>query len=151
MNTTSVHHHRSAERGAVAAYDVSVCIRSWGRRGILSGGIFGFALGAIFVANTPTTTDVLTFGTISTLVVCVIECAVVGGALGALFAALNGQGVLRGNATGLERALTTGRPPSYLPMPPAAGRSLGIHGFSLAGHSDRVEHDRSNSNTFTSP
>src|SRR4029450_3663703 len=102
MSTTSVHHRRAAERGTVAAYDVSGCIRSWGRRGILSGGLFGFALGAIFVANPPAT-DVLTFGTIGTLIVCVIECAVVGGALGALLAALNGQGVLRGNATGLER------------------------------------------------
>jgi hypothetical protein len=150
MNTTSVHHRRSAERGAVAAYDVSGCIRSWGRHGILSGGLFGFALGAIFVANTPAT-DVLTFGTIGTLIVCVIECAVVGGALGALLAALNGQGVLRGNAIGLERTLTTGRPPSYLPMLPAAERSQRLHGSSMAGYSDAVEHDPSNSNTLTSP
>jgi len=150
MNAISVYHRRSAKKDAVAAYDVGGCIRSWGRRGILWGGLLGFALGAIFIANPPAT-DVLTFGTIGTLIVCVIECAVVGGALGALLAALNGQGVLRGNATGLARKLTTGRPPSYQPMLAAAERSQGLHRSSLAGYSDAVEHDPSNSSTFKSP
>jgi len=118
MNANSVDRRRSADKGAVAVYDVGGCIRSWGRRGILSGGLLGFVLGALFVANPPAT-DVLTFGAIGTLVVCVIECAVVGGGLGALLAAFNGWGVLRGNATGLARTLTTGRPPAYQPMLPA--------------------------------
>ena len=118
MNSISVYRRGIGEKDAVAVYDISGCIRSWGRRGILSGGFLGFVLGAIFVANPPAA-DVLTFGAIGTLIVCVVECAVVGGGLGALFAALNGHGVLRGNATGLARKLTTGRPPSYQPMLPA--------------------------------
>jgi hypothetical protein len=117
MNAISVYRRRSVEKDAVAVYDVGGCIRSWGRRGILSGGLLGFVLGAIFVAN-PLAADVLTFGTIGAVIVCVIECAVVGGGLGALLAALNGHGVLRGNATGLARTLTTGRPPAYKPMLP---------------------------------
>ena len=118
MNAISVYHRRSAEKDAVAVYDVGGCIRSWGRRGILSGGLLGFVLGAIFVANAPAA-DVLTFGAIGTVIVCVIECAVVGGGLGALLAALNGQGVLRGNATGVTWTLTTGGPRPYQPMLPA--------------------------------
>lgn len=115
MNAISVYRRRSAETDAVAVYDVGGCIRSWGRRGILSGGLLGLALGALFVANPPAA-DVPAFGAIGTLIVCVIECATVGGGLGALLAALSGQGVRCGNATGLARTLTTDRPPAYQSM-----------------------------------
>ena len=115
MNAISVYRRRSAGKDAVAVYDVGECIRLWGRRGILFGGLLGFALGTTFVAN-PLASDALTFGTIGTLVVCIIECAVVGGALAALLAAINGPGVLRGHTTGFARTLATGRPPSYIPM-----------------------------------
>ena len=81
---------------AIVVHDVGSCIRSWGRRGILSGGIFGFILASILVAI-PLTTDVLTFGTIGTLIVGAVECAVIAGGFGALAAALYGQGVLRSN------------------------------------------------------
>ena len=94
MNAISVSRRGPAEKDAVAVNDVGGCIRSWGRRGILSGGLLGFLLGIVFVANPPAT-EVLTFGTIGTLIVCAIECAVVGGGVGALLAALNGRGVQR--------------------------------------------------------
>jgi len=96
------------EEDAIVVQDVGDCIRSWGRRGILSGGLFGFVLAAILVAI-PLTKDVLTFGVIGTLIVGAVECAVVAGAFGVLAAALYGQGVLRGNATGLAHTLATGR------------------------------------------
>jgi hypothetical protein len=118
MNSISVHRRGLGEKDVVAVYDISGTIRCWGRRGILSGGLLGFVVGAIFVSNPPAA-DVLTFGAIGTLIVCAIECAVVGGSLGALLAAFNGRGVLRGNASGLARTLTTGRPPAYKPMLPA--------------------------------
>ena len=86
------------EEDAIVVHDVGDCIRSWGRRGILSGGIFGFVLAAILVAI-PLTKDVLTFGIIGTLIVGAVECAVVAGAFGVLAAALYGQGALRGSAT----------------------------------------------------
>ncbi len=115
MNAISVYRRRSAGKDAVAVYDVGGCIRLWGRYGILFGGLLGFVLGAAFVAN-PLASDALTFGTIGTLVVCVIECAVVGGGFAALLAAINGPGVLRGHTMGFARTLATGRPPSYTPM-----------------------------------
>jgi hypothetical protein len=115
MNAISVYRRRSAGKDAVAVYDVGGCIRLWGRCGILFGGLLGFVLGAAFVAN-PLASDVLTFGTIGTLVVCVIECAVVGGGFGALFAAINGPGVLRGHTMGFARTFATDRTPSYIPM-----------------------------------
>ncbi len=86
------------EKDAIVVHDVGACIKSWGRRGILLGGLFGFVLAAILVAI-PLTTDVLTFGTIGTLIVGAVECAVIAGGFGALAAALYGQGVLRRNAT----------------------------------------------------
>lgn len=107
MNAISISRQIS-QKNAVVVYDVGRCIRSWGRRGILSGGIFGFALGAIFVAI-PFTTDVLTFGTIGTLIVGTVECAVIAGAFGAFAAALYGQGTLRGNTAGLDRTFATNR------------------------------------------
>jgi len=108
MNAISFSHHFD-EKHAIVVHDVGDCIRSWGMRGILSGGIFGFVLGVIFVAI-PLTTDVLTFGTIGTLIVGAVECAVIAGGFGALAAALHSQGVLRGN-TGLARTFATGRLP----------------------------------------
>jgi hypothetical protein len=90
---------RTPKPGTVSINDVGACVRSWGRRGILSGGLFGFVFAAILVAI-PLTTDVLTFGTVGTLIVGAVECAVVAGAFGALAAALYGQGVTRDNGTG---------------------------------------------------
>jgi len=76
-----------AEKDAAAGYDDDGCVRSWGRRGILSGGLTGFVLGAIFVAN-PITTGVFTFGIVGALIVRATECAVVAGGFGVLVAAL---------------------------------------------------------------
>jgi hypothetical protein len=90
---------RTSGSGTVSVYDVGACIRSWGTRGILSGALFGFVFAAILVAI-PLTTEVLTFGTIGTLIVGAVECAVIAGGFGALAAALYGQGVLRSNTTG---------------------------------------------------
>jgi hypothetical protein len=103
---------RSAESNTIAIYDVGSCIKLWGRRGILLGGLFGFALGAIFVAI-PLTTDVLTFGTFGTLIVGAVECAVIAGAFGAFAAVVYGKGALRGNATRFERSLTANRQPEH--------------------------------------
>ena len=130
MNTISVHQHRrSAGRDAVAVYDVGACVRSWGRRGILVGGISGLVLGAMFVAS-PLTTSTLAFGTIGTLAVCVIECAVVAGGVGALLAVVTGPGVLRGRSTDLSRSLDTGRPPSHKPIGGTSGdRSVSVDHF----------------------
>jgi hypothetical protein len=96
MNTIAI--SREVEKGPIVVHDVGDCIRSWGKRGIISGGFFGFVLAAILVAI-PLTTDVLTFGTIGTLIVGAVECAVVAGAFGVLAAALYGRGVLRADAT----------------------------------------------------
>jgi hypothetical protein len=53
----------------------------------------GFVFGALYVANPPAA-DIPTFEAISTLMICAIECAVVGGGLGALLAAFKGRGVV---------------------------------------------------------
>ncbi|HEY0283178.1 MAG TPA: hypothetical protein VGC27_11215 [Rhizomicrobium sp.] len=95
-----------AKRNTIVVHDVGNCVKSWGLRGILLGGSFGFVAVAILVAL-PLTTEVLTFGTIGTLIVGTIECAVVGGGFGVLAAALFGQGVLRRKTTGLARTLAT--------------------------------------------
>ena len=102
MSTIAASSHfaetRTPEPGTESIYDVGACIRSWGRRGVLSGALFGFVFAAILVAI-PLTTEVLTFGTIGTLIVGTVECAVIAGGFGALAAALYGQGVLRNNTT----------------------------------------------------
>jgi hypothetical protein len=98
-----------AEKGTGVVYDVNACIRSWGTRGILSGALFGFAFGALLVAISPLTTSVLTFGTIGTLIVGAVECAVIAGGFGMFAAALYGQGVSHDDATGFEPALVAGR------------------------------------------
>jgi len=82
---------RIREPKAYAFYDVSGTVRSWGRRGVLWGGIFGFALGAAFVAI-PFTSDVLTFGIIGTLIVAAVEGAVIAGAVSVCIAAFCGKG-----------------------------------------------------------
>lgn len=92
---------RFAEKDGTAVHDVGECIRSWGMRGVLFGGLFGFAFAAILVAI-PHATEVLTFGIIGTLIVGAVECAVVAGAFGAFAAALNGKGALR-NDTRMNR------------------------------------------------
>ena len=57
------------------------------------GGVFGFTLGAAFVAI-PFTSDVLTFGVIGTLVVAAVEGAVIAGAFAVCIAAFYGKGEL---------------------------------------------------------
>ena len=96
------------ERNVVAFHNVDGDVRSWGRRGIVGGGIFGFALGVGFVAI-PFTSDVLTFGIAGTLIVAAVEGAVIAGAFGAFAAALYGRGAQRGTAAKIERARPSGR------------------------------------------
>jgi hypothetical protein len=93
-----------AEQEFADVYDLDGCIRVWGKRGILSGGLIGLVLGALFVAN-PFTANALTFGIAGTLIVCAIECAVVAGAFAATLAALHGQGIRRSSAIGFESRL----------------------------------------------
>jgi hypothetical protein len=92
MNALSISHLSFPENETVAVYDVDGFIRSWGRWGILSGGLLGVALGAIFISP-PLNADT-TFGIIGTLIVCGIECAVVAGGLATLAAMLYGRGTL---------------------------------------------------------
>lgn len=108
VNAISVSPSSHAERNAVVVYDVDRCIRSWGRFGIRAGGLFGVVLGTIFVAN-PLTADALTFGTIGTLIVCAMECAVIAGAFGVSIAAFRGRGVLRAETTRLDWIRATPR------------------------------------------
>jgi hypothetical protein len=75
--------------------DAGDTVKSWGRRGILGGAVFGFILGVAFV-TIPLTSNALTFGTVGTLIVAIIEGAVIAGAFGAFAAALYSQGVIRG-------------------------------------------------------
>lgn len=103
MNAITFPRHFSV-RNAIVVHDVGNSIRSWGRRGIVSGGLFGFALAAVLVAI-PLTTDVLTFGTVGTLIVGAVECAVITGGFAALAAALFSQGVLRDGSAGFERTI----------------------------------------------
>jgi len=93
-----------AGRSAVAFHDVDSVVRSWGRRGIFGGGLFGLALGISFVAI-PFTSDVLTFGVAGTLIVATVESAVIAGAFGAFAAALYGRSVRHGTGpiAGLEQ------------------------------------------------
>ena len=58
----------------------------------------------------PFTSDVLTFGTIGTLLVGAVECAVIAGAFAALGAALFASGVRRRSTPQFERILKAGRP-----------------------------------------
>lgn len=95
------------ERNAVAYYDVSDCVKSWGRRGTIGGGLFGFALGVALVAI-PHTDNILTFGVVGTLIVAVVEAAVIAGAFAACAAALYGKGV-RGNAVRSDQTFPIGR------------------------------------------
>jgi hypothetical protein len=96
------------EDKAIVVRDVGDCVKSWGRRGILWGGLFGFVLSAILVA-VPFNSDVLTFGTIGTLLIGAIECAVIAGCFSATVAALNGRGVIRGNSVGSVQTFCAGR------------------------------------------
>ena len=96
------------ERNFVTFYDVDGDVRSWGRRGILGGGLFGFALGIGFVAI-PFTSDVLTFGIAGTLIVAAVEGAVIAGAFGAFAAALYGRGVRREAGAKIGRKPPSGR------------------------------------------
>ncbi len=90
---------RIVEQQTLAFYDVSDRLKSWGRRGILSGGLAGFALGMALVAIPPSA-NVLTFGVIGTLVVGVVEGAVIAGAFAACAAALYSNGAVLSGAAG---------------------------------------------------
>jgi hypothetical protein len=96
------------EDRANVVHDVGDCVKSWGRRGILWGGLFGFVLSAILVA-VPFNSNVLTFGTIGTLLIGAVECAVIAGCFSATVAALNSRGVVRGNSAGSARTFSAGR------------------------------------------
>ncbi|MDR3527935.1 MAG: hypothetical protein P4L57_11705 [Rhizomicrobium sp.] len=89
---------------ALAFYDVSRSVKSWGRQGVVFGGVFGFALGAAFVAI-PFTSDVLTFGVIGTLVVAAVEGAVIAGAFAVCIAAFCGKGELYSRAARSGRVI----------------------------------------------
>lgn len=97
-----------AEQRVVALYDVTDCVKSWGRRGIAGGGILGFALGIAIVAI-PFTSDVLAFGVAGTLLVAAVEGAVIAGAFGACAAALYGRGVPCGGDSAFDRTMPSGR------------------------------------------
>ena len=99
---------RIFEPKAFAFYDVSGSVKSWGRRGVLAGGAFGFVLGVAFVAI-PFTSDVLTFGVIGTLIVAAVEGAVIAGAFAVCVAAFYGKGELYSNATRSGRAASPAR------------------------------------------
>jgi hypothetical protein len=89
--------------------DVTACVKSWGRRGVIGGAVFGFVLGIILVAI-PLSTNILTFGVGGTLLVAVVECAVIAGGFAALAAALFGQGSgghARSDALAMTRRRTT--------------------------------------------
>ena len=94
--------HQNVPTRLSAMHDVGDAVKSWGRRGLWGGAIAGFGLGAVFV-SVPTTSTVLAFGVIGTLVVAAVEGAVVAGALSACAAALYGSGVIHGLSVRLDR------------------------------------------------
>lgn len=95
------------DRKTIVLYDVSDCVKSWGRPGILGGGLFGFVLGAALVAI-PNTANVLTFGVIGTLTVGMVEGAVIAGAFATCAAALYSKGTLRGKVPAARRPAQSG-------------------------------------------
>ena len=100
---------RTSEAASAPIYNVTGCVKSWGRRGIFWGALFGLVFGAILVAI-PLSDDILTFGVIGTLLVTAVECAVIAGAFAAFAAALYGSGVrVGGGSAQFERILTAGR------------------------------------------
>ncbi len=97
-----------------AFYDVSGSVKFWGRRGVVLGGVFGFALGVAFAAI-PFTSDVLTFGVIGTLIVAAVEGAVIAGAFAAGIAAFYGKGELYSNRIRSGRAASPAPSPQTWP------------------------------------
>lgn len=98
---------KTLEQNALVFHDVSSRVKSWGRRGILSGGLAGFALGVAFVAI-PHNASVLTFGIIGTLIVATFEGAVIAGTFAACAAALYAKGASLSGGAELDQM-----PPSY--------------------------------------
>jgi hypothetical protein len=99
------------KQNTAAVYDTGGRVKTWGRRGILGGSLIGFALGVALVALSHTG-NVLTFGVFGTLIVGVVEGAVIAGTFAACAAALYGKGVLRGSAAMLCRTPSARRPPA---------------------------------------
>lgn len=100
---------RTPEAASAPFYNVTGCVKTWGRRGVFWGALFGLVFGAILVAI-PLSDDILTFGVIGTLLVAAVECAVVAGAFAAFAAALYGSGVrVGGGSAQFERILTAVR------------------------------------------
>ena len=97
------------EQPTLAIYDVSDRLKSWGRRGILFGGLAGFALGMALVAI-PHSASILTFGVVGTLIVGAVEGAVIAGAFAACAAALYRKGAVLSGAAGFDLIpLSSGR------------------------------------------
>ena len=65
----------------VVVHDVNGCIRSWGKRGLWMGALFGLVGGAL-LANSPFVIGALPFGIIGTLMLCAAESAIIAGGIG---------------------------------------------------------------------
>jgi len=103
------------EHKEIVFYDVSDCVKSWGQRGIFGGGLFGLALGVVFVII-PHADDILTFGVAGTLIVGMVEGAVIAGAFGVCAAALYSKGVLGSSDTKRERTPSAGWREGDIPL-----------------------------------
>lgn len=135
-------------------HNVGETVKLWGRRGLWGGAIAGFGLGAVFVSF-PTTSAVLAFGALGTLVVATVECAVVAGVLGACAAALYGSGVTRGRGIRIDRVAPIGRrvrdqtwPEGDVPLPDFP-RQMGISSPTAAPVIAHNAHSRQERNRDT--
>jgi len=126
MNAIS---HRFIEKDAIVVHDVAVASGPGVGVGSLSGGLFG-----LFSPRSswqfPSPNDVLTFGTIGTLIVAAGRMRGRRRRFGVLAAALYGQGVVRRNTTGLARNLAHGRSACRRRL---AGREHSLSGWTAAG------------------
>jgi len=89
---------------ASMAFDIGNRIKLLARRGAILGALFGLVFGTILVAI-PLGFDILTFGFLGTLLICVVECAAVAGGFTALAALLYGLGLRRCSAAEFENTL----------------------------------------------
>jgi hypothetical protein len=105
----------NVEHKEIVFYDVSQSVKSWGQRGMLGGSFFGLALGVVFVA-VPQADNILTFGVFGTLLVGMVEGAVIAGAFGVCAAALYSKGVLRGSVAKREQTPSAGWRDGDIPL-----------------------------------